>query len=121
MNRRVSLLANVAMQWFDCFAKFGVIDVVLFKLRRRKNVGCVENSFPSKLSNSRGSKCIFLTIRLLGLVLASFGLCQPPPRNIVRQEDLASRAQQALPIFCRCFGKRLPVVDDGFEQLNGRA
>ena len=109
------------MQGFDCFPKFGIIDLVLFKLRRRKNVGCVENSFPSKLSNSRGSERILLTIRFLGLVLASFGLCQPPPRNVVRQEDLAGRAQQALPIFCRCLGKRLPVVNDGFEQFNRSA
>src|SRR5437868_15223437 len=113
VNRRIALLAHVAMPGFNGFAEIGIIlDVVLFETGRCKNVWRMQDLGASQLSNSRSRERAFHAFHFCGLVLPAVGFDEPSPLDAIGLEDLSRSVDKTLLIGRRRLRKQLPVLRD---------
>ena len=121
MNRRVVLLADVAILRLDDFAEIRVaLNILLRELDERNQIRRGEDFFPAQLANPGFIEFGLVPLNFLRFALAHFGLHQPPPGVYVRAVNLTRRLEQTHSFLLRKPGEQRAVCRRLFENLGGR-
>ena len=127
MDRRILLLADIAMLRLGRFAELGfvvAVDIrgaVLHETFRRKNIRRREHRTPAQFADAGCMQHRFLFRDLRGTALARLRLALAPPLHRVGVIELPDGRMEALAILGRQTIEQRVIGRDAFEQRGGVA